>query len=276
MLLTPYDRLKQPFIRIRTVISRPFRLALCSLLAASFLAAPLQVALAQEIGSFFSLASASVFMGGPRKGRRFVVRPRLAFPVLKVAKDARDGVWFQIEVAQRKHSIRSEGWITAAPSEISQTSDVPVRVYANIPEQPETEIEIRNVPSNAIKVLNKTLSVPRFERVEWQKVSYRIEAPVLAWIREGAGIFRAGKNDQYLLRVYEEMVTRGISRQQRVRLLSGIVRLGDAVRYVQWAMGDPLRKYEEKLGSSNQVVWEYPKLRLAFENEELKKISRPE
>ncbi|MEE8433445.1 MAG: hypothetical protein V3S64_01530 [bacterium] len=228
---------------------------------------------AEPIGGFFTLANTFMYTKGPREGRRFLVRPRLAFQVVDITTDDKERIWYQVVTPGVKRKFTGQGWITEAPHEINKTSDRPVRVFSQIPTLAGGTFETMMAPSSGIKLLNDSTQVKRFDKVIWQKVGYRFEAPGRAWAREAAGIFRSGKTDQYLLRVYGEMVTRGISKGLQIRLLSGIVRVGDTMRQVQWAFGDPLRRTETETDNTTQTNWEYQNLRVVLQNGVVKTIS---
>lgn len=221
---------------------------------------------AEVIGGFFTLANTFMYTKAPREGRRFLARPRLAFQVVDIATDGRDRIWYLVITPDVKQRFTGQGWIVKAPHEISKTSDQPVRVFSIIPNGTGGPFETIMAPSSGIKLLNETTTVKWFAKVVWQKVSYRFKAPGKAWAREASGIFRSGKTDQFLLRVYGEMVTRGVSRGMQIRLLSGIVRVGDTLRQVQWAFGDPLRRTETKVDNITQIHWEYQNQRVVLQN----------
>ncbi|MCH8075139.1 MAG: hypothetical protein IIC13_02100 [SAR324 cluster bacterium] len=256
----------------RVVFRMAFRVAF---LAAFLLGLGTQprTASAETIGGFFTLANTFMYTKGPRQGRRFLVRPRLSFQVVDITTDDKDRIWYLVVTPGVIRRFTGQGWITQAPHEIGKTSDRPVRVFSKIPTLAGGSFETMMAPSSAIKLLNESTRVKWFDKVIWQKVEYRFNAPGKAWAREAAGIFRAGKTDQYLLRVYGEMVTRGISKGLQIRLLSGIVRVGDTMRQVQWAFGDPLRRTETKKDNATQTNWEYQNLRVVLQNGVVKTIS---
>ena len=228
---------------------------------------------AEVIGGFFTLANTFMYTKGPRQGRRFLVRPRLAFQVVDITTDDKDQIWYLVVTPEVKRRVTGQGWITKAPHEIIKTSDQPIRVVSQIPTLAGNTFATMMAPSSGIKLLNESTKVKWFDKVVWQKVTYRFDAPGKAWAREAAGIFRSGKTDQYLLRVYGEMVTRGISKGLQIRLLSGIVRVGDTMRQVQWAFGDPLRQSKTKTDNTTQINWEYQNLRVVLQNGVVKTIS---
>lgn len=244
-----------------------------ALMLAAWMGTRAGIARAETIGGFFTLANTFMYLKGPREGRRFLVRPRLAFQVVDITTDKNDRIWYLVVTPDVKRRVKGQGWITRAPHEISKTSDQPVRVFSVIPALGGDGFATIMVPASAIKLLNESTKVKWFNRVVWQKVEYRFRAPGKAWAREASGIFRAGKTARYLLRVYGEMVTRGVSKGLQTRLLSGIVRVGDKMRQVQWALGDPLRRTETQTENIPQTNWEYQNLRIELQNGVVKKIN---
>lgn len=244
----------------------PFRAALiAALILAIWLGIQPRRASAEVIGGFFTLANTLMYTKAPREGRRFLVRPRQAFQVVDITTDRQERIWYLVITPDVKQRFTGEGWIVKAPHEISKTSDQPVRVFSQIPNRAGGAFETIMAPSSGIKLLNDSIQVKRFDKVVWQKVRYRFRAAGKAWAREASGIFRSGKTARFLLRVYGEMVTRGLSRGLQIRLLSGIVRVGDTLRQVQWAFGDPLRRTETKIDDTIQINWEYQNLRVVLQ-----------
>ena len=269
-----YPRVRKTARGIPVGFKAAIRVAsMVALMVGPWLATAPRPAAAETIGGFFTLANTFMYSKGPREGRRFLARPRLAFQVVDITTDDKDRICYLVVTPGVKRTFTGQGWITKAPHEISKTSDQSVRVFSQIPPLAGGLFETILAPSSGIKLLNDSTKVKRFDRVIWQKVDYRFVAPGKAWAREAVGIFRAGKTDQYLLRVYGEMVTRGISKGLQIRLLSGIVRVGDTMRQVQWAFGDPLRRTETKTEDILQINWEYQNLRVVLQGGVVKTIS---
>ena len=226
-----------------------------------------------DIGAYFSLVNTYLYTQGPQSGKRYLIRPRNAFRVIDLDSDNQERLWFLVIYPQQSRKVSGVGWTPKPPHELVFTKGEPVRIYSRIPSDGQSDFSALVVPPTGVELLNESQTAPIFQQVVWQKVRYRFEMPVRAWAREGAGIFRPGKTNVFMTRVYGEMVTRGVPKAEQVRLLSGVVRIGDGVQNVRWALGEPLRSQEETVGDAKRTIWQYRELKVEFENEVVKQLN---
>lgn len=227
----------------------------------------------QPIGAYFTLVNTYVYAKGPREGKRVLIHPRQAFDVLDVTVDNQDRLWLLIVYPAQSTKRSGTGWTATPPHELLTPQEEPVLVFSRIPDDNPGELEILKVPTDNLELLNETQSNTPFAQIDWQKVHYRFEQPLRLWARGGAGIYRPGKSAAFMSRVYAELVTRNVDRDEQTRLLSGVVRIGDSLREVRWALGDPLRTQQETIGDARRTVWQYPEMTVTFENEVVKQIN---
>ncbi|HKI99804.1 MAG TPA: hypothetical protein VKB51_15115 [bacterium] len=227
---------------------------------------------AQTIGAYFTLVNTYIYVKAPHEGRRILVRPRQAFNVVDVTTYGADSMWFQLVYPRDTAKTTGVGWTPTAPHELLVPQQEPVLVFSAIPDG-QSSPQIFRVPAPSLELLNETQSNTPFVQVDWQKVRYSFAQPVRAWARGTAGIYRPGKTAAFMSRVYGELVTRNVSKEEQTRLLSGVIRVGDTTREVRWAMGDPLRSNEETISDARRTVWQYPELTVTFENEVVKQIN---
>jgi len=261
---------------VMTVKMRPAtRLLLAPALLAWALGglAPRAQAQTQGIGAYFTSVNTYFYAKAPRDGKRFLVRPRQAFTVVDVTTDAQDILWYQVIYPPETVRISGTGWTANAPHELLAAPQEPVLVFARIPGADRSTLSVVRVPASAVELLNETQSGSPFAQVNWQKVRYQADLPLRAWARGGAGIYRPGKTVAYMSRVYGELVTRNVEKEEQQRLLSGVVRIGDPLREVRWALGDPLRSQEETIGDARRTIWQFPELTVTFENGVVKQVN---
>jgi hypothetical protein len=247
--------------------------AMLVLLALLALPCAAGTALGQGIGAYFTLVNTYVDVKAPHDGRRVLVRPRQAFTVVDVATDAQDQLWYLVVLPDETVKVSGIGWTAAAPHELVAASQEPVTVLSRIPTEDVRGLQSAKVPAGGVELLNETQSSAAFAQVDWQKVRYQFETPLRAWARGGAGIYRPGKTAAFLSRVYGELLTRNVDKDEQTRLLSGVIRIGDPLREVRWALGDPLRSQDETVGEARRSTWQYPELTVTFENGVIKQIN---
>ncbi len=248
----------------------PLVLAAC---LAAVLVLPLPAMAQQPIGSYFTRVNTYIYEEGPRKGRRHLVRPRKAFTVLDVTADKDDAVWYRIVYPPVTQTVKALGWTPTPPHEVVRAVQDSVLVFSRIPTTATSPFAVHRVPAGGLELLNESQRSPRYAALDWQKVRFQLKRPLQAWARGAAGIFRLGKPVTFLSRVYGEMVTRNVDKETERRLLSGVVRIGDTVREVQWALGDPLRSQNETIGNARRTIWEFGELTVTFENDVVKQIN---
>jgi hypothetical protein len=251
------------------------RLAILLVLALALplaLPAPLP-AQPRGIGAYFTLVNTYLYAKGPRDGRRTLVRPHQAFDVVDVTVDAEKTLWFLIVYPAETTRQSGTGWTPYAPHELLSAQQGPVLVFSRIPAGTQEDFTLLRVPAGGVELLNESQSGLPFLALDWQRVRYQLEQPLLAWARSTAGLYRPGKNAGFLNRVHVELVARNLERDEQVRLLSGAVRIGDTVREVRWSLGDPLRAQEEPVGEGQRTVWQYPELTVILENDVVKQIN---
>lgn len=227
----------------------------------------------QAIGAYFTVVNTYVYEKGPQTGRRLLIRPRNAFNVVDVTADANDILWFLIVHPSETERSSGIGWTAAAPHELLAAPQEPVLVFSRIPAGDPRGLGVFKVPAVGVELLNETQSGTSFAQVDWQKVRYQLEQPQRLWARAGAGIYRPGKTAAFMSRVYGELVTRNVDKDEQTRLLSGIVRVGDTLRDVRWALGEPLRSQEETIGEARRTIWQFPEMTVTFENAVVKQIN---
>lgn len=228
---------------------------------------------AQGIGAYFTTVNTYFYAKAPHDGRRFLVRPRQAFMVVDVTSDPQDLLWFQVLYPGETARVSGTGWTASAPHELLAAPQEPVLVFARIPDRDLRGLSFVRVPASGVELLNEAQGGSPFAQLDWQKVKYQADPPLRAWARASAGIFRPGKNAAFLSRIYSELVTRNVDREEQTRLLSGVVRIGDGLREVRWALGDPLRSQEETIGDARRTIWQFPELTITFENSVVKQIN---
>ncbi len=230
-------------------------------------------ALGQSIGAYFTRVNTYIYTEGPRDGRRYLVRPRLAFNVVDVTLDEKGVPWYKIIYPPQTVTLEGPGWTAQPPHALLGAEQGRVLVFSRIPADEASSFEVYRVPVSGIEVLNESQPAEQFAPVNWQKVRYALERPLQAWARGTAGIYRAGKTDTFFNRVYGEMVTRNVDKDERFRLLSGVVRIGDSLQQVRWALGDPLRSQEETIATATRIIWQYAALSVVMENGVVKQIN---
>lgn len=228
---------------------------------------------AQPVGAYFTLVNTYIYAKGPREGRRVLVHPRQAFDVLDVTVDNQDRLWLLIVYPADSAKLEGTGWTATPPHELLTPQQDPVLVFSRIPDDASGPLEIFRVPTDGLELLNETQSNTPFAQIDWQKVHYKYERPQRLWARGGAGIYRPGKTAAFMSRVYAELVTRNVDKDEQTRLLSGVVRIGDTLRDVRWALGDALRAQEETIGDAQRTSWQYPEMTVTFENGVVKQIN---
>lgn len=238
--------------------------------ALSLCAGPLA---AEEIGAFFTRVNAYIYAQGPNAGKRFLIRPRQAYTVTDVAMDNSERLWLQIVYLKQSRTFSGEGWTPLAPHEIMGAGPKPMEIFSTTLENPATGINSLRVPATDLKLLNVTQRSTRFPEITWQKVAYETKKPLRPWVRATTGIFRPGKTREFVSQVYAEMVSRALNKEKLKRLLSGVVRVGDTVLEVRWALGKPLRVVEEAIANAERTVWHYPTLAVRFENQLVEQIN---
>ena len=262
-----------PFLHIPgkpPAMARILRLAL--LLAIPFYFAPYAgtTVQAEGIGAFFTRVNTYIFAKGPKAGPATLVRARSSFTVLDLVRGNDDVVWYQIVYQPKTVRVKALGWTPMAPHELVGDNQESVLVYSRIPENGKTRFSVFRVPISGLKLLNESQSSKSYPQLDWQKVEYRLRRPLRAWVRGKTGIYRAGKGESFLSRGYGEMVAGNLKREDRQRLLSGIVRIGDTSEEVTWALGDPLQHQNETVASTKRTTWQYPELTVVFENDVVK------
>ena len=227
----------------------------------------------QAIGAYFTLVNTYFYTKGPREGSRHLVRPRLAFTVVDLMVDDGNNFWFRVIFPPQTAKTGGQGWTPTAPHELLGNNRDPVPVYSRIPTVADNSFTILQVPVEGLELLNETESASPFAQVVWQKVRYELTQPLQVWARGGAGIYRPGRSEAFLSRVHGEMVTRDVEKEKQLRLLSGVVHIGDSLREVGWALGEPLRNQEETVGPTRRTTWQFPEMTVVFENEVVKQLN---
>jgi len=227
----------------------------------------------QEVGAYFSLVNTYLFEKAPQDGRRHLVRARTAYAVEDLKLDSQDRVWYQVVFHNLMRKQKGVGWTPRAPHELLPTERKPVLVYSRILDGSNKPFTTMEVPVAGMELLNEIQSSKIYPQIDWQKIRYELELPVRGWVRGGAGVYRGGKTTAFITLVYGEMVTRNIEKEKLQRLLTGVVHIGDGVQDVRWALDQPLRTQEEKVGEVNRSTWEYPEMVILFENDIVKQLN---
>ena len=225
------------------------------------------------LGAYFTLVNSYIYLTGPLEGPRLIARARKAFQVTGYVMDNQDRLWLRILFTDYQKKLRGEGWTAKLPHELLPTEREPILVFATPLTRDDSNLNTLRLPISGLTLLNETTASDVFNRVVWQKVKYDLDAPVEAWIKESGGIFRAGKTPDFIVRSYGEMVTRDVEREKLIRLLSGVVHLGDSPSDVEWALGTPLRKQEETVADAVRATWEFPEQVIRFENAIVKQLN---
>lgn len=244
--------------------------ALTLALALLFGATPLA---AQDTGAFFTLVNTYAYPDGPRAGERVLLRARRAFTVVDLTTDAEDVIWYRVVHGERTVRIEGTGWVAQAPHELTQMADEPVLVFPGIPQHGQAPEPALEVPAADLKLANETEASATLPEIIWQKVTYRTTRPARLWVRDPTGIYRPFRSAGALSDVHAEMVARNVEAERVRRLLSGVVRVGDAEQDVRWARGEPTQREESTTEGLQIMVWHYPGMRIRFENEVVKQIN---
>lgn len=222
------------------------------------------------MGAFITLVNTYAYPKGPRKGERILIRSRVAMPVLNQVFDEGDRLWYEVLLADRAERQEGTGWTPLTAQELLARGTEAVPVYSRPLDANLRPFQAVAVPANDLELAHETLRSADFPQVTWQKVRYATRLPVTAWVRAGTGIYRVGRTPAFLTQSYAEMATRQVPKETLTRLLAGVVRPGDGVQEVRWALGDPLRTTEE--GPEKRVVWEYVEAKIHFEHAVVKHV----
>lgn len=234
---------------------------------------PALVGAEQPIGTLFTKVNTYVFMDGPQKGKRYLVRAREAVEVVGMTTDSQGQLWYQFLYPDRRQKVTGEGWTPLSPVEARTAGGVGVPVYTSMFEKKSDATSVVNIPAGDIEFLNVSQEAKNYPGVIWQKVRYSTEKPSLPWIRSVTGIYRPGKNKEFVESVYAEMVSRSLEKETLFRLIGGVVRVGDAAQQVQWALGKPLRIQQETSEDATRVVWHYASFAVRLRNEVVEQIN---
>ena len=225
------------------------------------------------IGTVFTKVNAYVYDDGPERGKRILVRAREAYEATDVAKDGRDRVWFQILLPARQKTVAGEGWTPFSPAEIQNAGTEAIPVYATTFDRRKDDTSRILVPPENLKFLNETKNSKPFPEIIWQKVKYSTKKATAAWIRGSSVFYRAGKELNFIQRSYEEMVSRNIKKETLLRLISGVVRVGDSEQNVNWALGKPLRVQEQTAGETARMIWHFTTMEVQFRDKVVERIN---
>ena len=230
---------------------------------------------AEGIGALFTLRAGPAYADAPARGTRHSVSAQRALDVVDVARDGEGRIWYRVVLPRAQQTVRGEGWVSLEPHAIKQ-GGAPVTVFTRIPEALQgrdgDDFSTVEVPPQALRLQGTSRDSEAFTPVRWHQVRYTMQRERRAWLREDAGIFRPAKDAAFLTRVHQEMTGENVERPKRMRLLSGVVHVGDAPREVEWALGTPDHTTEEDLGGTHRATWRYPSLRVVFENAVVKEI----
>jgi hypothetical protein len=246
--------------------------ALLTGIAAAGSAAAPTPARAGEMGAFITLINTYAYPQGPRKGNRLLIKSRVALPVLDQAFDEGDRLWYQVLLADRSERAEGVGWTPLSSEEILSRGSDTVQVYSRPLDAGFRAFQSLAVPATDLELAHETQRSEEFPQVEWQKVRYAARQAVTMWVRGTAGVYRVGRSPAFLSQSYAEMATRTVSKAALMRLLSGVVRIGDTPQEVRWALGDPLRTGEEASGTGKVTVWEFPEAVVRFESAVVKQV----
>jgi hypothetical protein len=223
-----------------------------------------------EMGAFVTLVNTYAYPKGPRTGERVLIRSRVAMPVLNQMLDEGERLWYEVLLADRAERQKGTGWTPLTAQELLARGAEAVLVYSRPLDANLRPFQTLAVPANDLELVQETRRSADFPQVEWQKVRYASRLPLTAWLRASTGIYRVGRTPAFLTQSYAEMATRQVPKQTLMRLLAGVVRPGDSVQEVRWALGDPPRSTEE--GPGKRTVWEYPEAKIHFEHAVVKQV----
>lgn len=225
------------------------------------------------IGAYFSTVNLYIYPDGPEEGRRTLVRPNNAFNVVDFTTDSEDRLWYRIIYPQGSETVEGEGWTVAEPHELISGRGASVQVFTRIPGQANGPFETYNLPAIGLELLQETRPSERFPEVTWQKVRYSMERPLRAWAAAAAGIYRPGRRAGFMRASHQAMTEHEVPEEKRMRLLAGVVRIGDTPLEVEWSLGQPLRTQEEVIEETRRTTWHYAEMRIQFENAVVKQIN---
>ncbi len=242
-------------------------LATAMLTIAALLFSPaVRPAQAGELGAFLALTNTYAYRLGPHEGNRVLVKSRLAYPVIGQAFDDADRLWFRIVLPEALDKVEGMGWTPLAASELATRGDRPVEIYSRPLDEAERAFRVEEIPASDVEMLKETQPSTMFPQVQWRKVRYVSRRAAQPWVRASTGIYRPGKSTSFLTQNYADLVARNLPRELMTRLLSGVVRTGDTPQQVRWALGEPLRSSEERARGVQVTVWEYPELKVRFDD----------
>jgi hypothetical protein len=228
---------------------------------------------AQETGVFFTLVNTYTYTAGPRVGDRYLVRTRHTLAVNGFTTDSEGVVWYKAIDNDRPTRIKGTGWVAQDPHELAERGSQPVLVFNDPITRVNSVPPSIEVPATDLQLANVNQPSSLYPEIVWQKVNYETSQPGVLYVRGTTGIFRPFMPEKFITDVHAEMVTQGVDSDRQRRLLSGVVRVGDAQQEVRWALGEPLQQ-EESIAEELQIqIWHYPGLQVRFENNVVKKIN---
>lgn len=227
---------------------------------------------AGELGAFIALVNTSGYADGPRRGTRVPVKSRVAVPVVNQSFDEGDKLWYQVLLTDRTELAQGQGWTPLTPEELRALGAEPTLIFDQPLGAAERTPPVLRVRAGDVRVLPEAEPGESQPRITWRRVRYATRLAPKAWVRAGTGIYRAGKADTFLTQSYADMVTHAVPKDTLIRLLSGVVRVGDRPEEVRWALGAPRATREETADAATFAVWEYPELTVRFQDDALKSI----
>jgi hypothetical protein len=255
---------------------RPLRIG-CALagfaLAVIALAAPAGIAVAGELGAFFTPGAQSAYERGPRQGGRLALAAHTAYAVVGLAWEGGDRLWLRLSVPERVQLLRGEGWTPLTAQELAARSMGLVEVYSH-------PLEPGAVPATALQMAGSEVQVLGGARASsrplaplvWRRVRYATRRPAQVWVPAAQGIYRPGRSPAFLAGAYQEMSARQVPAESLARLLAGIVRKGDSAQDVRWAWGEPQRTRSEGEEGHRVAVWEYAEGQIRFDGAGVREV----
>ena len=219
----------------------------------------------KNLGAFFTLVNAYIYPERGNEISKLLIGPRLAFDVIDLAfEDSR--ILYLIEYPEKSMVVEGEGWTPVPPHQFIRSKGQQVQVFSALLGESRPPVAVRAIPVEELELLNESQPSEVFPEIIWHKVRYKQTVPMTAWISSNYGIYRPGKKAHTVANAHSIMVARNIDRARRIRLLSGVVQLGDTTREVEWALGPPLRRQVQAISSGDRSIWVYPAMEVAFEN----------
>ncbi len=226
---------------------------------------------AQEIGSFFVLVNTYGYAGSPNLGKRFLVRHRNTYALIRSQRGPLGRLWRLIELANITRTVQGEGFVVQG-EHLTPDGNGDVQVFPFLPINPKVSLNPRLISHLNIRLQNDLRTAKRFPQLTWQKVRYKSESLVRVWVLATKGIARFGVRPGAIQEIYRVMLSQQTPPAKRWRLMGGVVHQGDTAADVRISLGAPLRNQQTGQDNASRRVWDYSDYTVRFENGVVKEV----